>query len=1135
MVDPYQVLIDNGLDSSVTNKPNKQCASISLMQTMSGVSDKQTTAVVGQLDNIDERAVTSATAATAAAATVVSAVKNVLVHSNERIMGGPSNHETETIVVTSDDDSNSGDATTTTTQAPKFRSVTNNMRQGQTNNTTNSGSASTPPATIPLSPSRNTSHITVHGANTSNNTILIEIGEKLPPRTVPNSTYSARSPIVTAPSTPTATQTIAFNSVIDVDTTKPRESRAVSTVMDRNNYNHSKKVASSSTTTNDQLMAAVSPSLAVAAASNEIDSRKVEPIRIKLQQAPPPPEPDPISSSSATILVDTDNDDGTRTPPSPNAVPEPRYTIKPVIPATMHSSTGNDDNHYQEAIPKLKIKKDSSSSMSLSTASNAVSITEMPSNDASFATVTTNVPKRTNRNATSTTMANATNSKPTNEVIPKLTIKLDPNHGHSNHYLHSHHHTSPSASSSPTSSPSSSSSSSSSHYHHHNHHANNASYVMSDRSDQGIKVTFKPLPPEPPLKMTIKTNANNDTAEVVMNHSLSPTVKHSPVPHGNAATGVGSNSIKLTIKPIVQPDDETINEQNQIGSINQSQSHKSHKSKGAQQQQRATLAAQANTVSSSSASTPIGEDNLSTCSSGSSSSFSSYSSTTAPNEDIKLIIKTTKTGSCVVNSTSTPSTSEQHYSRHNNTNSNNNLNSNNGSNRNHHHHHHHHSASSSHDDSTGPAKNVPVSSTSTPSPTIPKISKRPPEDGCVIPKVRIKPLLPLLPNEEEQQPRLVTPKIILKPIPKPSESTEPLEVITSPLAENECQKSPRIILKINKNNATSHTTEAIVLTPTNKQATASTSDDAPALNNSVAAGVAAAAVSSTAPPTVVNSNCESRTSDATTTRKRDATNVNNDTNDDDVLVLSSDSDSETPTKPVIVSDTPRRPSQTSLITDYFSSASTASDGTSKLARALQGELQSSSTTSNKSSESEKNLTTVPENAEQTAASTITPATTVVASASASTSSNTTTPLSEKLKSKLNWTFFDNEPKEAPVAVHPLLQHHIERSRLLEVLMNQAAEKDKAQEKSKALLLNNEEGSSSDCIVVEDTGSDALPEFGARAGQNGEKKESSGDRDSGVDVSNATKASNDGTPAAKRPRGRPRKDGTPAGTIKYASL
>lgn len=157
--------------------------------------------------------------------------------------------------------------------------------------------------------------------------------------------------------------------------------------------------------------------------------------------------------------------------------------------------------------------------------------------------------------------------------------------------------------------------------------------------------------------------------------------------------------------------------------------------------------------------------------------------------------------------------------------------------------------------------------------------------------------------------------------------------------------------------------------------------------------------------------------------------------------------------------------------------------------------------------------------------------------------------------KHKWsTFFYGSEDKAPEPIHPLLQHHIARANVLEAMMNAANDRDTSNHTTNGSnnnsnepcdkvtfqqkeLLNEHEGSSSDCIVIEDTGSEPFPfgtggASGVAIEQNGQKKDSV-DRDSGVDVGNSIKSTTDEVEVApaKRPRGRPRKDGTPAGSAK----
>lgn len=152
------------------------------------------------------------------------------------------------------------------------------------------------------------------------------------------------------------------------------------------------------------------------------------------------------------------------------------------------------------------------------------------------------------------------------------------------------------------------------------------------------------------------------------------------------------------------------------------------------------------------------------------------------------------------------------------------------------------------------------------------------------------------------------------------------------------------------------------------------------------------------------------------------------------------------------------------------------------------------------------------------------------------------------KSSYNWQYFYSESeKEQSEPVHPLLQQDTERANVLAAMMEAANNKERStngsnnnntakndefnQTSSEQSLLLENEGSDSDCIVIEDTASDPFTnEYGDgenSAEQNGRKKDCI-DRDSGVDVSNSVKSINeeDATPIVKRPRGRPRKGTTP---------
>lgn len=155
-------------------------------------------------------------------------------------------------------------------------------------------------------------------------------------------------------------------------------------------------------------------------------------------------------------------------------------------------------------------------------------------------------------------------------------------------------------------------------------------------------------------------------------------------------------------------------------------------------------------------------------------------------------------------------------------------------------------------------------------------------------------------------------------------------------------------------------------------------------------------------------------------------------------------------------------------------------------------------------------------------------------------------------------YFSNDPpaQQPSTQMHPLLSQNIERAKLLEAMMNPkqiAVERtvpNSITASSAAVttvtakdVLSMSEGSSSDCIVIEDNGShpfgtvtsfeagvtDPLNKNGRRDG------ECSVDRDSGVDVSNSLKSSSEElqveTPPIKRGRGRPRKDGSTTPIVK----
>lgn len=146
-------------------------------------------------------------------------------------------------------------------------------------------------------------------------------------------------------------------------------------------------------------------------------------------------------------------------------------------------------------------------------------------------------------------------------------------------------------------------------------------------------------------------------------------------------------------------------------------------------------------------------------------------------------------------------------------------------------------------------------------------------------------------------------------------------------------------------------------------------------------------------------------------------------------------------------------------------------------------------------------------------------------------SNSTT---ETIKPKLPFpgNFFLGEDVR-PEIPHPLLTHTIERARLLVSMMNADAEEQAKNKRSQLLILS--EGSSSDCIMLGDNGTSLPNSIDFGVGNLNENGQNNADRDSGVDVSNSVKSGADDiiediTPI-KRGRGRPRKDVTTPAVIR----
>lgn len=435
------------------------------------------------------------------------------------------------------------------------------------------------------------------------------------------------------------------------------------------------------------------------------------------------------------------------------------------------------------------------------------------------------------------------------------------------------------------------------------------------------------------------------------------------------------------------------------------------------------------------------------------------------------------------------------------------------------------------------------------------------DDNIVIPKVTIKPVVNPYENSDPTTitgAQLVTPKIILKSIPKPIE--KPLEIVTggqgSPFrsSENESQQSPRIILKINKN-STSQTKESSTLTSTTIIA-----DDS--------------VVRCASPQQIKHNELKRSNHESVVQAKKQKLGT------DVVQLLSSDSDTEEiierNTSNNNHNDLSFNQNQTNVNRDPLKAAtSTTFDSNSGLRKILsqpqmkiqpqplQNFLQTlppfKSTSDNSSKandvidlchDSNDQVINAPleeESTSQDVSETINKKLEII--------DKSKTPHSKQhnaeqnKKSNYNWQYFYSESeKEKIEQVHPLLQQNIERANVLATMMeaanhsepstngssnnnNTARKVDFDQAASiKSVLIENE-GSSSDCIVIEDTASEPFPsEYNSgenSAEQNGRKKDSV-DRDSGVDVSNSVKSMNEeeATPVAKRPRGRPRKGTTP---------
>lgn len=430
------------------------------------------------------------------------------------------------------------------------------------------------------------------------------------------------------------------------------------------------------------------------------------------------------------------------------------------------------------------------------------------------------------------------------------------------------------------------------------------------------------------------------------------------------------------------------------------------------------------------------------------------------------------------------------------------------------------------------------------------------DDNIVIPKVTIKPVVN--PNENSDPPiagaQLVTPKIILKSIPKPIE--KPLEIVTggqgSPFrnSENESQQSPRIILKINKN-STSQTKESSTLTSTtiiaedlvnridspqpakqNELKRSNHESDLQSKKQRLADIVQLSSSESEGDETFDQSLISNNHNDSNQKQRNDpiepAPSIQFDTNSGLRSILSR----------------PQMKIQPQSLQSFLQTLppfKSTSDSSSKMNDVIDLCHDSNDHIIDASIDEEPTTTEVSEAKNE------------IIKLSATNSIGKQCNPDQSKKSNYSWQYFYTESEKDQIEpIHPLLQQNIERANVLAAMMeaannqerstngsnnNDAAKKDDFDQTSQSrnLLIENE-GSSSDCIVIEDTASEPFPNEYASgeysADQNGRKKDLI-DRDSGVDVSNSVKSLNEeeGTPVVKRPRGRPRKGTTPNAVAK----
>lgn len=302
------------------------------------------------------------------------------------------------------------------------------------------------------------------------------------------------------------------------------------------------------------------------------ENRKVEPLKINLHREPirtiiklPPGSVSSSdhqpSSPKITIkpLKPPPSLDGTQV----NSIP--KLTIKPVLNPEESSSNTLASSEQMQIIPKLHIKNSSLDSSGVEGAEPHI-VPKLTIRGVNHCSPTVAGSSGTTNNDTSSSAGhNSSNSSASSSppLVPKLTIKKDNLHHHSSH----HHH----------------------HHHHHSHH-NNRLVVKEDdppaipklhikaipepsvslslgsagttsgpvlTSSEGVKLTIKPIP-EPPLpKLTIKTSTlDSNDVSVVSSTSSSFSPKLSTPPPASPSdqhSNITSTIPKLTIKPIPKP------------------------------------------------------------------------------------------------------------------------------------------------------------------------------------------------------------------------------------------------------------------------------------------------------------------------------------------------------------------------------------------------------------------------------------------------------------------------------------------------------------------------------------------------------------------------------------------------------